>query len=137
LKKINNERVTVEASTENSLTKTLSLPLYQSRGWMKLIGVLMILYGAMVALSIVGIIVAWLPIWMGILLFQTASAAEDAQVNDNADELLRALKRLKTYFTIMGIVTLIALIFGLLGLFFGMSGMLPMPGGGGHMGWGM
>ncbi|MCW8829350.1 MAG: DUF5362 domain-containing protein [Gammaproteobacteria bacterium] len=122
-------------TNENSLIKTLSLPLYQSRGWMKLIGVLMILYGAMVALSIIGIIVAWLPIWMGILLFQTASAAETAQINDSADELLMALKRLKTYFTIMGVLTLIGLIFALLGLFAGMGGMFI--GGGGHMGWGM
>lgn len=126
----------MEVSAETSLTKTLSLPLYQSKGWMKLIGVLMILYGALVALSIIGIIVAWLPIWMGILLFQCASAAEEAQVNDNPDELLNALKRLKTYFTIMGVLTLIGLILGILGFFAGMSGMVPMQGPG-QMGMGM
>lgn len=125
----------MESAAENPLIKSLSLPLYQSRGWMKLLGVMMILYGAIVALSIVGIIVAWLPIWLGILLFQTASAAEEAQINDNADELLSALKKLKTYFTIMGILTLIGLIFGLLGFFLGIGGM--MVGGGGHMQWGM
>jgi hypothetical protein len=101
---------------------------------MKLLGVLMILYGAIVALSIVGIIVAWLPIWLGILLFQAASTAEEAHINDNADELLAALKRLKTYFTIMGVLTLIGLLFALLGLFLGMGGM--MYGGPGQMRWG-
>lgn len=125
----------MEQSPQSSLIKSLSLPLYQSRGWMKLIGVLMILYGAIVALSIIGIIVAWLPIWLGILLFQTASSAEEAQINDNADELLSALKRLKTYFTIMGILTLIGLLFGVLGFFLGIGGM--MLEGGGHMQWGM
>ena len=125
----------MESPAENNLVKTLSLPLYQSRGWMKLLGVLMILYGALVALSIVGIIVAWLPIWMGILLFQSAAAAEEAQINNSADELLSALRRLKTYFTIMGILTLIGLLFSLIGFFGGMGGMFI--GGGGHMGWGM
>lgn len=125
----------MESQTGNNIIKSLSLPLYQSRGWMKLLGVLMILYGALVALSIVGIIVAWLPIWLGILLFQTASAAEEAHINDNADELLAAMRRLKTYFTIMGVLTLIGLLFALIGFFLGMSGI--MVEGGGHMRWGM
>lgn len=125
----------MESPVTNDWVKALSLPLYQSRGWMKLIGVMMILYGALVALSIIGIIVAWLPIWMGILLFQAASAAEEAQLNESPDELLNALTRLKTYFTIMGILTLIGLLFSLIGLFGGMGGMLI--GGGGHMRWGM
>lgn len=114
---------------QTSLIRALSLPLYQSRGWMKLIGVLMILYGALVALSIIGIIIAWLPIWMGILLFQCASAAETAQINEDPEELLSALKRLKTYFTIMGVLTLIGLIFGIITFFVGLSGMPPMHGG--------
>ena len=125
----------METPAVNSQIKSLSLPLYQSRGWMKLLGVMMILYRAIVALSIVGIIIAWLPIWLGILLFQTASSAEEAQINDNADELLAAMKRLKTYFTIMGVFTLIGLVFGLLGFFLGMGGMILE--GGGRMGWGM
>lgn len=119
---------------ENSLIKTLSLPLYQSKGWMKLIGVMMILYGLLVALSIIGIIVAWLPIWMGILLFQAASAAEDAQAKESPEDLLNALNRLRTYFTIMGVLTLIGLIFAFLGFFTGMGGMFI--GAGGHMGFG-
>jgi 1,4-dihydroxy-2-naphthoate octaprenyltransferase len=121
-------------TTDTALIKTLSLPLYQSKGWMKLIGVMMILYGALIALSIVGIIVAWLPLWMGILLFQAASAAEDAQVKENPDDLLNALNRLRTYFTIMGVLTLVGLIFAILGFFTGMTGMYF--GAGGHMGYG-
>ena len=125
----------MEAEQPNDLIKSLSLPLYQSRGWMKLLGVLMILYGAIVALSIVGIIVAWLPIWLGVLLFQAASSAEEAQINDNPEALLAAMKRLKTYFTVMGVLTLIGLLFGVLGFFLRVGGM--MLEGGGHMRWGM
>lgn len=123
----------MESPAEHNLVKTLSLPLYQSRLWMKLIGVMMILYGILVALSIVGIIIAWLPIWMGILLFQAASAAEEAQLNENQADLLNAMNRLKTYFTIMGVLTLIGLLFSLIGFFGGMGGMFM--GGRGHMSW--
>lgn len=125
----------MEPNEINDLIKSLSQPLYQSRGWMKLIGVMMILYGTLVAFTIVGIIFAWLPIWLGILLFQAASSAEDAHLTNNVDELLITQKRLKTYFTIMGVITLISLLFGLLGLFLGMSGMVIH--GSGHMGWWM
>jgi len=124
----------METPASNDLLKALSLPLYQSKGWMKLIGVMMILYGVMIALSIVGIIIAWLPIWLGILLFQAASAIEDAQINSNADEFLMAMKRLKTYFTIMGVLTLLGLIMAVIGMFAGIGGAML---GGGHMNLGM
>lgn len=122
----------MEHPDTNSLVKTLSQPLFQSRGWMKLIGIMMIIYGTLVALTVIGLIFAWLPIWLGILLFQAASSAEDAHITGNADEMLVTQKRLKTYFTIMGIITLISLLFGLLGFFLGMGGFVMH--GGGHMG---
>jgi len=125
----------MEPSETNNLIRALSQPLYQSRGWMKLIGVMMILYGTLFALTIVGIIFAWLPIWLGILLFQAASSAEDAHIASNAEELLATQRILKTYFTIMGVITLISLLFGLLGLFMGMGGMIIH--GTGQMGWWM
>ena len=53
---------------------TIGAPLYNAKGWMKFVGVLSIIYGVLVALSIIGILIAWLPIWIGILLFQSASA---------------------------------------------------------------
>lgn len=125
----------MEPTETNDLIRALSQPLYQSRGWMKLIGVMMILYGTLVALTVIGIIFAWLPIWLGILLFQAASSAEDAHLTSNVEELLATQKRLKTYFTITGVITLISLLFGLLGFFLGMSGMVFH--GSGHMGWWM
>ena len=43
---------------QSNLIKEVSTPVYQSRGWMKLIGVLMIIGGVLYALTIVGIIIA-------------------------------------------------------------------------------
>jgi len=125
----------MEPTENHSLIQALSQPLYQSRGWMKLIGVMMILYGSLIALTVIGIIFAWLPIWLGILLFQASSSAEEAHLGGNVDELLATQQRLKTYFTIMGVITLITLLFGLLGFFLGIGGMVIQ--GTGHMGWWM
>ena len=90
--------------------KTLSGTLYAGKGWMKLVGVMMIIYGALAVLTIVGILFAWLPIWMGVLLFQSAGAIERAYLAEDEVALQLSLAKLKTYFTITGVLTLIGLV---------------------------
>ena len=55
---------------EENLVNEISYPLFSNRGWIKFLGILMLIYGIFVAISIVGIIIAWLPIWLGILLIE-------------------------------------------------------------------
>ena len=108
--------------------QAISMPLYQSKGWMKLIAIVSILSGVLTALSIIGIIVAWIPIWIGVVLFQAASAAEQAYSTGSSDAMLLAQNKLKSYFTIMGVFTLIVIILNVLvfvwALFFGGMAML-------------
>ncbi len=101
----------------------LSEPLYRAKGWIKLSAVMLILYGALTALSIVGLLVAWLPIWMGVLLWRAAKAAE--QAHDASDEaaLLEVQNRLRTYFVVMGVTTLIVLVVTVAQVLF-MGGMM-------------
>lgn len=87
--------------------QTLSEPLFRAKGWMKLVGVMMIISGAFTALSIVGIIVAWLPIWIGVLLFQAASLVERAHLSGDDNSFLMSQAKLKTTFTITGVLMLI------------------------------
>jgi len=96
---------------QSNLIKEVSTPVYQARGWMKLIGVLMIIGGVLYAITIVGIIIAWLPIWMGVVLYQAGSSSEQAYFNGDKFSFIRSLTQLKLYFTIMGIMTLIGIIF--------------------------
>lgn len=100
-----------QANTDQTnLIKEISTPLYQSRGWMKFLGVLMIIAGAFYALTIVGIIIAWLPIWMGIVLYKAGSSSEQAYFNGDKYSLLKSLNQMKLYFTIMGIMSLIGIL---------------------------
>lgn len=101
----------VFAGGDVHLVKELSIPLSKAKGWMQLLGVLLIIYGVLVALTVVGIIICWLPIWMGVLLFKSASAAEVAANAGDKRELHTALEKIKTYFTIQGILALIGIIF--------------------------
>jgi len=77
-----------------------------------------IIGGIIAAFTIVGIIICWLPIWMGVLLFKAGNAIEEAQYTGSREKLEFSLGQLKTYFTINGVLTLIGLIivgFSLLG----------------------
>lgn len=112
------------AQNEEGIIRELSLPLVQSKGWMKLLGVLSIVYGILTALTLVGIVVAWLPIWMGVLLFQSASAIEEAQMAGNKEAMVRSLGKLKTYFTIMGVLMILTIIFTVIGFITGMAGAM-------------
>ncbi len=105
-----NQEQSLPGTDPRTLTKEIGMPLFNSKGWMKLIGVLAIIQGALVALSIVGILIAWLPIWMGALLLQSANNAERAIQTGDSATLNLSLRKLQTYFTITGVLTLISLI---------------------------
>jgi hypothetical protein len=70
--------------------RAISEPLFRAKFWLQLVGVMMIIYGVLVAITIIGIIIAWLPIWMGVLLFQCAGQIERAHAADDAGAMLMA-----------------------------------------------
>ncbi len=101
---------TTEPAQEMMSIKDLCEPLYQAKGWIKLLGILMIISGVILALTCFGIIFAWLPIWLGIALMGSATAVERAYLNQQGQDLVVALIKLKTYFTVMGVMMLIGII---------------------------
>ncbi|MCG6659102.1 DUF5362 domain-containing protein [Halomonas campisalis] len=108
-------------------------PLYRGKFWMQLTGVMLILSGLMTALSIIGLIVAWIPIWGGWVLMQAAGATGRVYESGDYLEMKHAMRKLKTYFTIFGVLILIYLIIAVVGLLFGAIGMGGMMSGMGGM----
>ncbi len=107
-------------------------------GWLKFVGVMLIIAGAINALTIVGLLVAWLPIWSGVLLIKAANSAKLAEMAGTTDSMEDALYRLGLFFKINGItmlvmtiayVVLIVIMFLTVGASIFM--MPGMPGGGG------
>ncbi|MFC2990604.1 MULTISPECIES: DUF5362 family protein [Halomonas] len=113
------------------LLRDLVEPLYRGKFWMQLTGVMLILSGVLTAISIVGLIVAWIPIWAGWVLMQAAGAAGRVYESGDPSDMKLALAKLKTYFTIFGVLILIYLVIAVGGMMFGAVGMLGMSGG--HM----
>jgi Fe2+ transport system protein B len=79
-------------------------------GWLKFLGIFNIVYGAFIALSIVGIIFAWIPIWAGVLMIQAANRAEYAESTGDIHHLGMMLQKLKTYFIVTGIIIILCIL---------------------------
>lgn len=95
---------------EGSSAVGIAAPLYRARGWIKFAGVLSIVQGVFSILSIWGILICWLPIWMGVLLCSASNRLRIAFEMHDENELRMSLEKLGTYFCIMGIMALISLI---------------------------
>ena len=111
---------------EQDLIREISLPIFQSKTWLKLLGVVMIIQGIITAFTIIGIVICWLPIWLGVLLFQAAGAVEGAQLNGSKMHLLMALSKIRMYFMINGVLMLIMIIFVVIGIIVSGGAMLSL-----------
>ncbi|MGC9326373.1 MAG: DUF5362 family protein [Candidatus Hinthialibacter sp.] len=107
-----------------SLVKEISQPLYESKIWLRILGVVSILSGIISIFTIIGILFCWAPIWLGVLLYQSATAIEIAQMHGDKEKLIESLDKLRLYFLIMGIISVLGIIVSIFGMGFGMLGMI-------------
>jgi hypothetical protein len=103
-------------ATNNPAIANVMRPLHDAAGWMKLIGTLGIIYGILIALTIIGLVVAWLPIWMGVLLRRAADESRAAAAAGDEARAIEATRSLGTIFKVQGVIVLIGLIFWAVGL---------------------
>ena len=92
-------------------------PLYRRRVWMRIIGVLAILGGALYTLSIIGAIFGVPMIFVGIYLMQAASQLEQG-MSGNPASLYESANKLSLVFQIVGILALISLVITILYILF-------------------
>jgi len=97
-----------------SLVHYLDEPLWRAKGWIKLMGILFILQGVLTALSLWGIVLCWLPIWLGLTLMSAAKNIRAAAELDNKECMRQALDKIALYFKINGILVIIGLVVGIL-----------------------
>lgn len=82
-------------------------------GWIKFLGITAIIVGGLYALSIIGIIIAWLPIWIGIILIRVANGSKEV-AEGKIESLGEMLGSLKTFFMLSGILTIISIVFSII-----------------------
>ena len=106
-----------ESAPAGEALPDLAGPLYRARGWMKFVGLAEIVSGLGLALTVMGLLVAWLPIWMGVVLFRVAGNTRRAVEDSDPAALGKALDQLRTFFVlggiqvILGVAVVVAAIF--------------------------
>ncbi|MCX7835532.1 MAG: DUF5362 domain-containing protein [bacterium] len=85
-----------------------------TKSWAKFLGVLLIIEGIMVAFSIWGLLFAWLPIWLGVLLYQAGNHAELVAFLRNKEQVLLYLDKMRLFLKISGIFTILMICMAIL-----------------------
>jgi len=101
---------TENVQLREEVVRILSYPLFSNKGWVKFFGIMNIFYGILAAMTVVGIIFAWLPIWLGVLINGAANKIEKAYVVGDQQAMLEAQRNLSTYFLINAILVLIGVL---------------------------
>ena len=94
----------------NPIVANVMRPLSDAASWMRLIGTMAIIYGVVLGLTIIGLIIAWLPIWMGVLLRRAANDADAAHAAGDEGMAVSSLRSLNTIFKVQGVLVLIGLV---------------------------
>ena len=94
---------------QNPVLDRIALSAKNMAVWAKFIGIVNIIVGALTAISLVGIIIAWLPIWMGVILFQAGSRADEANASKRYDQLVPMMEKLRMYFLVQGILVIVGI----------------------------
>jgi hypothetical protein len=79
------------------------------KGWLKLLGIVQIVAGILQALTLFGILWAWLPIWMGVVLNGAANKAADYTEKGDEQALAEFTGKLKLFFIINGVMMIVSL----------------------------
>ena len=82
-------------------------------GWIKFLGIAYIVSGGVTALTIFGIIIAWLPIWLGVILLKASNSTADVG-NGKIESLGEMMGSLKTFFIVSGVLMIISMVFSII-----------------------
>ncbi len=101
------------ASGASSDIRVFASILAQNAGWIRFLGILSIIYGVVLCLSLIGAVIGWIPIWIGKMLMNAASSAQDAQSTGSRYEMTVALEKISKYLKTTAVLTLIGILVGL------------------------
>ncbi len=124
------------AATDASLlVKRLAGILAEASGWMKFLAVLSIISGVFMVFG-PGIFICWIPIWIGVVLWNAATKLQEAAISGAEADLAQGLDQLRRYFKILGIfrIVMFVVVVVVMILFFGAIMAAIAAAGGGASG---
>lgn len=98
----------------------IAAPLCAGRGWIRFVGILLLIYGVILGVSVIGLLVAWIPLWLGVLLLRAADNATAAAERNDIRALRDYITNISGFFKIAGVVFIVSFCSGLLFAFLAM-----------------
>jgi hypothetical protein len=89
-------------------------PLCQAAGWLKFLGILNIILGVLYCLTIIGLIIGWLPIWIGISLNKASDSLRAGYESQDGGQIEAGMDSLALVFRIFGVLAIIGLVINVL-----------------------
>lgn len=99
-----------QPDTANTPVQNILGPLVGATGWMKFLAVIMFIYAGVNILSIWGILICWIPIWMGLLLMRSANLIRAAMADGSVATAAAATAQLRTFFVLLGVLMLLTFV---------------------------
>ena len=96
---------------DNAVAEKVTTNCKDMSGWIKFLGIAYIISGG---LSIIfsfgfGIIIAWLPIWLGVILLKVANGSRGV-AEGKAESLGEMFGSLKTFFILSGVLMIVSIV---------------------------
>ncbi|MFP4458655.1 MAG: DUF5362 family protein [Candidatus Zixiibacteriota bacterium] len=127
--KQNAENVSYSSENMNPSFNSISYEMEKLRPWLKFLGIVSIIYGALYAITIIGIIFAWIPIWLGILLLNSSKEADRLVSEQNFERMMPFIINIRKFFVITGVLFIISIAFGILAIvFYAIFGIAALAG---------
>lgn len=86
--------------------------------WMRLLGTFFLLCGVGLIFTLIGVLFAWIPLWIGLILLQAAGKAERAESWENTDQLMGMLEKLRLYFLVSSALAVLLIAFVLVFIYY-------------------
>lgn len=109
-----------EADQDKLLLRKLQNTGAGMRRWLRFVGVGFILMALPYAATGYGLLIAWIPAWLGVILFQAAGRAG----RDGGEHLVGFLDRLRLFFLVFSVLLIVVFVFSFLILVFGSGAII-------------
>lgn len=119
---------------DNAAREKITTNCKDMNGWIKFLGIAYIISGGVSIIFTlgIGIIIAWMPIWLGVILLKVANGSREV-AEGKVESLGNMFGSLKTFFILSGVFAIISVAFSLIWfMFIGIamiSGFLGEAGG--------
>ncbi len=117
---------------ENSDTKFIADQVtsvaMRMKPWLIISGVVNIIQGVLALITIWGVVFAWIPIWLGVLLFQAAGQVNYMAGTGDLRNLVPMLDKIRLYFLISGILIIVGVVVAIVAVLIFGSMLMTMIG---------